>query len=87
MRAGMEFKYRKSVLNELARHGIIPRSTTPPAFVHEFVNELYVYEIRRLREQMRGGLIHKDGYVNRVEELRKRYPILSLPVGYWIETK
>jgi hypothetical protein len=83
----MEFKYRKSVLDELARHGIIPRSTTPPTFVHEFVNELYVYEIRRLREQMRGGLIHRDGYANRVEELRNRYPVLSLPVAYWIETK
>jgi len=83
----MEFKYRQSVLDELARHGIIPRSTTPPRFVHEFVNDLYVHEIRRLREQMREGLIRKDDYANRIDELRKRYPVLSLPVGYWIETE
>ena len=86
MRAGMEFKYRQSVLDELARHGIVPLSNTPPELVHEFVNDLYVYEIRRLRKQMRAGLIRKDGYANQVGELRKRYPVLSLPVEYWIET-
>lgn len=83
----MEFKYRQSVLAELARHGIIPLSNTPPEIVHEFVNDLYVYEIRRLRKQMRAGLIPKAGYANSVDELRKRYPVLSLPVEYWIETK
>ena len=83
----MEYKYRDSVLDELSRHGIIPRSDTPPELVHEFVNDLYVHEIRRLREQMRAGLIRKDDYANRIDELRKRYPVLSLPVGYWIETE
>jgi hypothetical protein len=83
----MEFKYRERVLDELARHGIIPRSNTPPELVHEFVNDLYLYEIRRLRDQMREGLIPKDDYANRVDELRKRYPVLSLPVGYWIENE
>jgi len=83
----MEFHYRQSVLDELARHGIIPLSNTPPEVIHEFVNDLYVYEIRRLREQMREGLISKDGYANRVDELRRRYPVLSLPVAYWIETE
>ena len=83
----MAYKYRESVLGELARHGIIPRSDTPPEVVHDFVNDLYVYEIRRLREQMREGFIRKDDYANRVEELRKRYPVLSLPIGYWIENE
>ena len=79
------FKYRETVLNELAGHGIIPRDNTPPELIHEFINALYVYEIRSLRKEMRAGLIPKEDYAKRVEELRKRYPILSLPPGYWIE--
>jgi hypothetical protein len=83
----MEYKYRETVLTELARHGIIPRSDTPPELIHELVNDLYLHEIRMLREQMRKGLIPKHDYANRVSELRQRYPILSLPVAYWIENK
>jgi len=79
------FRYRETVLNELARHGIIPRDDTPPQLIHEFINALYVYEIRSLRKQMRAGLIPKEDYASRVEELHKRYPILALPLGYWIE--
>jgi hypothetical protein len=83
----MRFKYRETVLNELARHGIIPRDDTPPELIHEFINALYLFEIRALRGRMRAGLIPKSDYANRVDELRKRYPILSLPVGYWIENE
>lgn len=83
----MSFKYRATVLEELARHGIIPNDDTPPQLIHDFVNDLYLFEIRALRKQMRAGLIPKDDYAKRVDELRKRYPVLSLPVGYWIENK
>ncbi len=79
----MEHKYRESVLSELSRHGIAPNSETPPDVVHDFVNDLYRYEIRALREKMRSGLIPKNRYASRVEELRKRYPVLSLPKDYW----
>jgi len=81
----MMFRYRETVLNELARHGIIPRDDTPPELIHEFINALYVYEIRSLRKEMRARLIPKEDYAKLVEELRKRYPILSLSLGYWIE--
>jgi hypothetical protein len=81
----MEFKYRERVLDELARHGIIPRSDTPPELVHEFVNDLYLLEIRRLRGRLKSGLLIKADYAKHVEELRKRYPILSVPVSYWTE--
>jgi hypothetical protein len=79
------FRYRETVLNELARHGIIPRDDTPPELIHEFINALYVYEIRSLRKHMRAGLFPKEDYSKRVEVIRKSYPILSLPPGYWIE--
>lgn len=75
------------MLNELARHGIIPRSDTPPELVHEFVSGLYLIEIRALKQRMVAGEILKADYSRRVEELRNRYPILSLPVSNWTEPR
>ena len=40
------FRYRPDVLEQLARHGVRPRSTTPPELVHELISDLYRYEIR-----------------------------------------
>ena len=81
----MGFKYRATVLEELARHGIMPGDDTPADLIHDFINDLYLIEIRSLRNQMRAGLIAKGDFAKRVEELRKRYPILSLPIDYWIQ--
>jgi hypothetical protein len=81
----MPYKYRDMVLVELARHGINPNEETPPEFAREFVNDLYLYEIRALRKRMRAGEIEKRDYAGRVEGLRKSYPILSLPVALWTE--
>lgn len=81
----MEYKYRERVLDELARHGIIPQSDTPPEFIHDFVNSLYLIEIRALKQRMLAGEILKADYSRTVEQLRNRYPILSLPVRNWTE--
>lgn len=81
----MRFKYRETVLNELARHGVIPRDDTPPELAHQFVTDLHLLEIRKLKQQMLAGKIPKHEYAKTVEALRKRYPVLSLPVRFWIE--
>ena len=81
----MAFKYRETVLKELARHGVIPRNHTNPEIIHEFVNNLYLIEIRSLRKRLRAGLFRKHDYAKRVEQLRRRYPILSLPIRHWTE--
>jgi hypothetical protein len=81
----MGFKYRGTVLEELARHGVAPGDDTPPELIHEFVNDLYVFEIRRLKKQMLAGEIPKVDYARHVKTLRMRYPILSLPVRFWID--
>lgn len=81
----MPFKYRMWVLEQLARHGLIPTQETPPDLAQQFVNDLYLYEIRALRKQMRAGLIPKTEYAERAGELKKRYPVLGLPVGLWTE--
>ena len=81
----MSFKYRESVLNELARHGVAPRADTPPDLIREFINDLYVYEIRALKAKLKAGQFPQSEYAGRVDALRRRYPILSLPVDYWTE--
>jgi len=81
----MEFRYRDIVLGQLARYGIKPGSDTPPELIREFVNDLYVIEIRELRNRVRRGLIAKQALAARVKELRKRYLLLSVPLRHWTE--
>lgn len=81
----MSLKYREKVLAELARHGVTPPDETPPELIHEFINDLYRYEIRRLRARLLAGAIPGKEYAAHVEQLRNRYPILSLPVRFWRE--
>jgi len=81
----MRFKYRETVLNELARHGLSPTDDTPPELAHQFVTDLHLFEIRKLKRRMLAGEIPKQEYAKTVEALRKRYPVLSLPVQFWIE--
>ena len=82
----MAHRYRMTVLEELARHGIIPREDTPPELIHEFVNNLYLVEIRALKQRRLAGEIARRDYSGRVEALRRRYPILSLPIRFWFES-
>ncbi len=77
--------YRPDILRQLARHGVRPEPTTPPALVRAFVYSLYRYEIRRLRGRLRAGSIARADYAAHVVALRTRYPILSLPVANWTE--
>ena len=72
----MAFKYRPSVLDQLARHGIIPGQDTASDFARDFVNDLYLIEIRLLRDKMKSGLFPLSEYSQRVAELRGRYPVL-----------
>ena len=79
------FHYRAAVLEQLWRHGVQPRPTTDPELVHEFVSDLYRYELRRLRHKLVRREIPKAGYYDRVVELRRRYPLVSLKARDWVE--
>jgi hypothetical protein len=64
--------------------GIRPRDTTSPARVRELVNDLYTWELRRLRTRLLRGDFPKREYAVRVETLRReRYWMLSLPLDDW----
>ena len=77
------FRYQDRVLNELARHGLQPRPDTPPDKLRDAVRDLYKYEIRRLRSELLARRIRRPDYAGHVIELRKRYPLLSVPIELW----
>lgn len=79
----MTFRYRPQILDELATHGVRPTPRTRPELVHEFVNDLYRFELRRLRARHMRGEIPKPVYSAHVVELRKKYILVSVPVGRW----
>ncbi len=81
----MTYRYRPDVIAELLRHGVRPAAGTPPQFVALFLNDLYRFELRRLRARLLRGEIVKRDYAGHVMALRSRYPLLSLPVRQWVE--
>ena len=82
----MEYRYRPEVLEQLLLHGVRPLPTTPPQLVYDLVNDLYRYELRRLRAALVSGAIPKAGYFDRVVQLRRKYPLVSLKPHLWVES-
>jgi hypothetical protein len=72
------YRYRPDVLQHLQEHGIRPTSHSSPQLVRDYVRDLYKYEIRRLRERMLADEFPRGEYADRVEQLRRRYTVLSL---------
>jgi hypothetical protein len=81
----MPYTYRPEVLVQLLQHGVRPTPATPPQLVYDFVNDLYRYELRRLRDTLVRGAIPKSGYYDRVVQLRRKYPLVSIKPQSWIE--
>jgi hypothetical protein len=82
----MEYRYRAEVLEQLLLHGVRPTTRTPPQLVFDFVNDLYRYELRRLRAALVAGAIPKAGYYDRVVQLRRKYPLVSFKPHLWVES-
>ena len=79
------FRYRPDVLAELERHGVQPAEHTNPEVVRAFVRDLYRYEIRRLRERYLRQEFPKHEYHDRVDRLRRQYPVLALLPAQMVE--
>jgi hypothetical protein len=80
-----QYRYRPEILDQLAAHGIMPKASTSPDLVHEYVNDLYRYELRRLRRRLLDHEFLKTSYFDRVVELRRKYPLLSIRRVLWVE--
>ena len=81
------YRYLPWVLEALAAHGVRPMPSSAPDLVHDFVSDLYRYELRRLRAALLAGAFPKPEYYGRVVALRQRYPLLSLKPGQWVEAE
>ena len=79
------FQYRPDILEHLLRHGVRPTDHTSPRLVRNFVRDLYKYEIRCLRERYLRRDFPKIEYASRVDDLRRRYPVLALQPRDFVE--
>jgi hypothetical protein len=78
-------------LTEAARaaligHGITPGADESVAALRLRLNERYLEEVRALRERQRAGEIPITDYARHVEALRRRFPLLGVPVERWEES-
>jgi hypothetical protein len=78
-------KLRPAVVEALSRHGIRATPGDTPESLRERLNELYLEDVRRLRQRQRSGEIPLSEYAGQVEALKRLYPLLSLPVSQWVE--
>ena len=85
MREGGPFRYRADVLEQLWAHGVQPTARHAPELVRDYVRDLYRYEIRRLRERYMRAEFPKLEYSQRVDALRRQYPVLALRARDWVE--
>ena len=79
-------RYRAEVLAQLLVHGVRPTERTDPQLVRDYVRDLYKYEIRSLRERYLRKEFPKIEYAGRVDDLRRRYPVLALLPREFIES-
>ena len=75
--------YPPELRDALAGLGVAPRPETPPLFVRAAVDDLYRFELRRLRDRLRAGVVAKADYLDLVIRLRKKYWMLTLPEPAW----
>ena len=78
------YAYHQPILDELARYGLVPLPSTPPARLRDALRDLYKYEIRVLKARLLAGGIERRNYAAHVIELRKQYWLLSVPTELWL---
>jgi len=72
------------VLEELERHGLTPGPDDTPESLREQLNELYLADVRRLKERQVSGEIPLPEYAHHVDSLKDGYLLLGLPLDLWV---
>ena len=75
--------YPRELMEALASFGLAPTAHTPPVVVRDALNDLYRYELRRMRDRLRASEMDKPAYLDRVIALRKKYWPLTLQLPAW----
>jgi hypothetical protein len=81
--AGGPWIYPPEFMTALAALGVAPTPRTPPSLARGAVDELYKYELRRLRDRLRTHQVERRDYTSRVIDLRRKYWVLTLPLAAW----
>ena len=79
----MAFEYQPEILARLLEHGVRPAAGTRPALVFRFLNDLYRYELKRVKQQRAAKHIAPQEYAAHIVALKRRYPLVSVPVRFW----
>jgi hypothetical protein len=77
------YSFRPEILIWLLSHGVRPHPDTRPALAFQYVNDLYRFELRRLKARRQSREVPAADYAGLVVELRRRYPLVSIPVREW----
>ena len=85
------FHYRDDVTRALRDLGVVPRASTQPRLVYEFLRALMTLEIREQKVRRRElerllGPQHLDDYARQIEVLRVKYRVLRRPLEDWVES-
>ena len=80
----MPGRFTPEVIEELERHGLSPKPDTRAELLREQINDLYRFEIRKLRDRCRAGEFSTRELPGQVVELRRRYLLLSIPTAQWV---
>jgi hypothetical protein len=78
-------RYKRDVLDELARHGLRPQPGTSAALLRKQIHDLYLHEIRTLRDRCKAGEFPRRELAGHVVALRRRYALLSTPESEWMQ--
>ena len=76
---------RPRVAADLARRGLEPGAGDTPASLRERLDDLYLEDVRRLKQRQVSGEIPLSDYARHVEALKESYPLLGLPLSLWEE--
>ena len=77
------WQYPTELAAALTAFGLAPTPGTPPALVRDQLNDLYRFELRRLRARLLAGEFPRLEYLDRVVAMRKQYWPLTLPLSAW----
>lgn len=83
-------RYRPEVLAALEVHGLRPRPEIDPSQVYELLKSLYVWELRRLKLDLKQldpdfGPATRRSLAEGNRRLLERYAVLRLPPHEWVE--
>ncbi len=81
--SGGPWIYPADLADALTTFGLAPTAATPPVVVRDQLNDLYRFQLRRMRDRLIAGEIPRLEYLDRVVALRKHYWPLTLPLAAW----